>query len=143
MPPNTILLSQMMRELSAQPGFTEALIDRSTGRQERSRAAHARARRRAAHAFGQDWHGLDRFPGWTMHEINPTVRVVGHVAGKDEKLEDASAVHPGAPTHAGRGRNYLDLGPYALDKAETISLEKPSDLPPFTTEGIVTDLGAG
>ena len=26
MPPNTILLSQMMRELSAQPGFTDALL---------------------------------------------------------------------------------------------------------------------
>ena len=26
MPPNTILLSQMMRELSAQPGFTEAFL---------------------------------------------------------------------------------------------------------------------
>ena len=27
MPPNTILLSQMMRQLSAQPGFTDKLLD--------------------------------------------------------------------------------------------------------------------
>ena len=26
MPPNTVMLSQMMRELSAQPGFTEQLL---------------------------------------------------------------------------------------------------------------------
>ncbi|MGI4758273.1 MAG: hypothetical protein ACRYGF_15670, partial [Janthinobacterium lividum] len=26
MPPNTLMLSQMMRELSAQPGFTEQLL---------------------------------------------------------------------------------------------------------------------
>ena len=26
MPPNTVLLSEMMRELSSQPGFTEAIL---------------------------------------------------------------------------------------------------------------------
>ena len=78
-----------------------------------------------------------------MRAINPTVRVVGHFAGKDQKLEDASAVHPGAPLSAAQSQTVLDLGPYALDKAEIVSLNQPSTLPPFTTDGIVTSLGAG
>jgi len=31
MPPNTILLAGMMRELSATPGFTDALLDKLNG----------------------------------------------------------------------------------------------------------------
>ena len=60
-----------------------------------------------------------------MREINPTVRVVGHYAGKDQKLEAASAVHPGASPLPRRQISILDLGPYALDKAETVSLDNP------------------
>jgi hypothetical protein len=151
-PPNTILLSQMMRELSAQPGFTNALLDQidkggaePNGNKKRGPALLTpklidELRKRI---LGSDWQGLDRFPGWTMREINPTVRVVGHLAGKDQKLEAASAVHPGAPLSAAQTQQYLDLGPYALDKSETVSLAQPSTLPPFTTDSIVTSLGAG
>jgi hypothetical protein len=145
MPPNTILLSQMMRQLSAQPGFTNKLLDQldkggNSGPAFLTPTLIDELRKRI---LGSDWQGLDRFPGWTMRAINPTVRVVGHIAGKDQKLEDASVVHPGAPLSAAQAKQYLDLGPYALDKTETVSLDKPSTLPPFTTDGIVTSLGAG
>ncbi len=146
MPPNTILFSQMMRQLSAQPGFTDKLLSEIGGKDGKhgpallTPALFTELRKRI---LGSDWQGLDSFPGWTMREINPTVRVVGHLAGKDKKLESASAVHPGAPLSAAPTNQYLDLGPYALDRAETVSLDKPSTLPPFTTVGIVTSLGDG
>ncbi len=145
MPSNTILLSQMMRQLSARPGFTNALLNEvdkgsKAGAAFMSPALIDELRKRI---LGSDWQGLDRFPGWTMREINPTVRAVGHVAGKDEKLEATAAVHPGAPASETQEHEYLDLGPYALNKAEAISLDQPSTLPPFSTAGIVTDLGDG
>jgi hypothetical protein len=145
MPPNTILLSQVMRQLSAQPGFTNALLEQIDKGGKKGPALLTpklidELRRRI---LGNDWQGLDRFPGWTMREINPTVRVVGHLAGKDQTLEAASAVHPGAPLSVAQTKQYLDLGPYALDEAETLSLDQPSTLPSFTTTGIVTSLGDG
>jgi hypothetical protein len=145
MPPNTILLSQMMRRLSTQPGFTNTLLDQidkgsKMGAAFMSPALIDELRRRI---LGSDWQGLDRFPGWTMREINPTVRVVGHVAGKSEKLEATAAVHPGSPGSEAQAHEYLDLGPYALNKADTISLDQPSTLPGFTTEGLVASLGDG
>ena len=145
MPANTVLMSQMMRELSAQPGFTDALlaqIDKG-GKKGPALLTPALIDDLRKRILGKDWSGLDRFPGWTMREINPTVRVVGHEAGKDEKLEDASAVHPGTSPSTAQTKQYLDLGPYSLDKAETVSLEKPSTLPPFSTDGLVSDLGDG
>jgi hypothetical protein len=93
--------------------------------------------------LGSDWQGLDRFPGWTMKRINPTVRVAGHFAGKSKELESTSEVHPGAPATSAQVGEYLDLGPYALDQAQTVSLNEPSKLPPFTTDGLVTPLGDG
>ena len=145
MPPNTILLSQMMRQLSARPGFTNVLLDQidkgsKMGAAFMSPALIDELRKRI---LGSDWQGLDRFPGWTMRAINPTVRIVGHVAGKNKKLEATSAVHPGTPASDAHAGEYLDLGPYALNKAETVLLDGPSTLPGFTTEGIVTDLGDG
>jgi len=146
MPPNTILLSQMMRQLSAQPGFTDALLHQLSGNDKKKATALMTPRlidELRTRILGRDWQGLDRFPGWTMREINPTVRVAGHIAGKDQKLEAASAVHPGSPLTAAAMREQLDLGPYALDKAETVSLAKPSTLPPFSTAGLITPLGDG
>lgn len=149
MPPNTVLLSQMMRELSARPGFTEALLQQLDG-------AKAQGGKRGPalltpdlidelrkRILGKDWQGLDRFPGWTMREINPTVRVATHLVGKNPKLEGMSAVHPGAPAPAlndTEARIFLDLGPYALNQPQTISLDGPSTLPGFTTQGIVTPI---
>jgi hypothetical protein len=145
MPPNTVLLSQSLRQLSAQPGFTNALIDQidKGGKKGPALLTPKLIYELRKRILGNDWQGLDRFPGWTMREINPTVRVVGHIAGKDQKLEAASAVHPGAPLSEAQTTQYLDLGPYSLDKAATISLDQPSTLPPFTTTGIVTNLGDG
>ena len=145
MPPNTILLSQMMRELSAQPGFTDAMLKQIDGGGKKGPALMTpklvdELRKRI---LGADWQGLDRFPGWTMREINPTVRGLGHFAGKSEKLEEASAVHPGASPSSAQVGQFLDLGPYALDQEETIWLDKPSDFAPFTEDGIVTPLGDG
>ena len=145
MPGNTVLLSQMMRELSAQPGFTEAMLAQLDKGEKKGPALltpklvdDLRSR-----ILGKDWAGLDRFPGWTMREINPTVRVIGHEAGKDQTLEETSAVHPGAPLGTQQTATYLDLGTYGLEKTNTIFLDQPSTLAPFTTNGIVTTLGDG
>jgi len=143
MPPNTVLLSQMMRELSATPGFTEAMLKQldSGGKKGPALMTPKLIKDLRKRILGSDWQGLDRFPGWTMRAINPTVRTVSHFAGKSEKLEEASAVHPGASPSSAQVGQFLDLGPYALDRAETVSLDEPSKLPGFTADGIVTALG--
>jgi hypothetical protein len=133
LPPNTVLLAQMMRELSARPGFTEALLKQidaggSKGPAIMTPALINELRKRI---LGDDWQGLDRFPGWTMREINPTVGVIGDVVAKH------------APTSSAQVSQYIDLGPYAMDKAQTVSLDTPSTLPPFTTVGQVEPMGAG
>ena len=145
MPADTILLSQMMRQLSAQPGFTNALLDQidKGGKKGPALLTPKLVHELRKRILGNDWQGLDRFPGWSMREINPTVHTIGHFAGKNKELEGAAAVHPGAPISSAQAGQYLDLGPYALDKAETLSLDQPSTLPPFTTKGIVTPLGDG
>jgi hypothetical protein len=148
MPPNTVMLSQMMRELSATPGFTDAMLaalDKS-GKKGPALMTPALMKRLRELILGKDWQGLDRFPGWTMREINPTVRVVGHVAGKDEAVTSLAARHPGTPLNAvsaDQMKAYIDLGNYSLDKAHTISLDEPSKLAGFTTKGLVSELGAG
>ncbi len=132
MPPNTILLSQMMRQLSAQPGFTEALLKQmdSGGKKGPALMTPRLIDELRKRILGKDWQGLDRFPGWTMREINPAVGVVS----------DAVAKHAATDAQA---EQYLDLGPYALDQSETVSLDKPSTFPPFTKDGIVTQIGDG
>lgn len=148
MPPNTILLSGLMRELSAQPGFTEHLLGQLEGRKAGKKGPalltpdllHELRKR----ILGKDWQGLDRFPGWTMREINPTVRLAEHFIGRNAELEGLSSVHPGsaAPALGDRqARVFLDIGPYPLDQAGTVDLDKPSPLPGFRTQGIVTPLG--
>ncbi len=61
--------------------------------------------------LGKDWSGLDRFSGWTIRVVTPTVDAIGKVA-------DGSYA----------ATSYLDVGPYALDKAQTVSLDAPSQL---------------
>lgn len=148
MPANTVLLAQMMRELSDRPGFTDALLAQlnNGGKRGPSLLTPALMNRLRELILGKDWQGLDRFPGWTMREINPTVRVMGHVAGKNAEVESLAARHPGAPGSAvttDQMKAYVDLGEYSLDKAETVSLDRASTLPGFTTDGIVSELGAG
>ncbi len=148
MPPNTVMLSQMMRELSAQPGFTQELLEQIDKRGKKGPALMTpqildELRKRI---LGRDWEGLDRFPGWTMREVNPTVDAVDRFAGKNPQLTGMSAVHPGAAAPAleqKQGRVFLDLGPYALDKAQTMTLEEPSKLPPYNNAENQTELGSG
>ena len=148
MPPNTVLLSQMMRELSAQPGFEKELLEQLDKGGKKGPALMTpklvdELRRRI---FGKDWQGLDRFPGWTMRELNPTVDVVDKFAGKNPKLVGMSAVHPGAAAPAlddKQAQVFLDLGPYALKAAQTVSLDEPSKLPPYNNAENQTTLGDG
>ena len=154
MPANTILLSQMMRELSATPGFTDAMLaelDRD-GKKGPALLTPSLLKRLRELILGKDWQGLDRFPGWTMREINPTVRVLGKVVAKDKDVDGLAARHPGAPAGAGmpmsaaaseQVKAFLDLGSYSLERSETVNLDLPSRLPGFTTQGIVSELGAG
>ncbi len=144
MPPNTILLSQMMRELSAQPGFREAVLHALQGTDNNKNGPALLTPNLASELrkriLGDDWQGLDRFPGWTMQAINPAVRVVSHVAEK-RAADNTSASDPGASAGADVTQKFLDLGPYPLEQEQTVSFDAPSTLPPFTTEGIVTRLG--
>ena len=145
MPVNTVMLAQMMRELSGRPGFTEAMLSQLNQGAKKGPAflTPALIDRLRSLIVGKDWQGLDRFPGWTMREVNPTVRVVGHVVGEDQKVENLAARHPGTPANAEQVKTFIDLGPYTLSKTETINLDTPSTLPPFTTAGLVSELGAG
>jgi hypothetical protein len=148
MPANTVLLSQMMRELSATPGFTDALLAEldKGGKKGPALLTPALLKRLRELILGKDWQGLDRFPGWTMQEINPAVRVAGRVVAKDEDVASLAARHPGAPVNAlaaEQTKAFVDLGSYSLERAETVSLDRPSTLPAFTTEGLVSELGAG
>jgi hypothetical protein len=150
MPPNTILLAEMMRELSATPGFTDALLDRLNGGKQGPALMSPRLIRYLRELIlGKDWQRLDRFPGWTLNAVNPTVKIAGRIVAKKDdatNVNHGSDEHPPLETGAvttERVKPYIDLGPYTLEKAETVDLNKPSTLPGFTTEGIVSEMGAG
>jgi hypothetical protein len=135
MPPNTVLLSKMMSDLSAQPGFTDQLLAAIS---KESKTGAAILSPKLLHALrvaivGKDWHGLDHFPGWTMQAIDPAVETVDNVAAKFDR--PAASIAPQPIT------SYIDLGPYALNHPQTIDLNQPSTLPGFTTEGLVEPLG--
>lgn len=152
MPANTILLSQMMRELSSQPGFTEAMLRQiggGTGTKNGPALLTPQLVNRMRDLIvGKNWQGLDRFPGWTMREINPTVRVVGHYAGKDEVAEElasrpgATAASPRKPS-AKEISGYVDLGTLSLAESGMADLNQPSRLPGFTEQGLVNAMGFG
>ena len=148
MPPNTVLLSAMMQDLSARPGFTEALlaqIDKG-GKDGPALLTPKLADTMRNMILGKDWQGLNRFPGWTMREINPTVRVVGHVVGKDTEAETLANPGKGSSTALSTRTAtdaYIDLGPLSLDRPGTVDLNQPSRLPGFTEQGIVSALGDG
>src|ERR1700735_3868308 len=97
MPPNTILLSGMMRELAATPGFTDALLAKlnSGGKKGPALMTPALMKRLRELILGKDWQGLDRFPGWTMPEVNPTVGVISRAV---RHPESPAGTPSGAPT---------------------------------------------
>ena len=151
MPPNTIPLSQMMQQLSSRPGFTEAFLAEINGSKHKAGPAYLTpdlVHHLREMILGRDWQGLDRFPGWTMARINPTVRVVGHFAGKDKKV-DSLATAGGSPA-SGPAENrkalaaYIDVGPYGLDESgKAIDLRGPSKLPGFDEASLASSLGDG
>jgi hypothetical protein len=150
MPANTVLLSQMMRELSATPGFTDALLAQLNkgGKKGPALMTPALMKRLRELILGKNWQDLDRFPGWTMDAVNPTVGVITRAAGK-KTPETAVGTPSGAPNEAWPAHGsaviteYLDLGSYSPEKAETVSLDKPSTLPGLDDATLVTELGAG
>jgi len=136
MPPNTIMLSAMMRELSSKPGFTDALLKELEGGRKKSGAAlltpdllnHLREL-----IVGRNWDGLDRFPGWTMDEITPAVGAVSRMTAEQDSPQSAEQLS-----------KFLDVGTYSLnDGGTTIDFRDPSPLPAFSTANVVTDLGDG
>jgi hypothetical protein len=134
MPPNTIPLSQMMQQLSAQPGFTEQLLQLIQAKDNKTGAALLTPKlvdRLRDLIVGRNWQGLDRFPGWTMGEINPAVHAVSAVEAATSPASDPFS-------------EFLDLDSYALTRSGTLfDFTKPSPLPGFTTNGLVTPLGDG
>jgi hypothetical protein len=150
MPANTVLLSQMMRELSATPGFTDALLAEldKGGKKGPALMTPTLIKRLRELILGKDWQGLDRFPGWTMREVSPTVGVISQVAAKHP--ETAAGTPAGArgeawPSGAGGGviAEYLDLGSYSLAQAGTVNLDEPSTLPGLSDAALVSEMGAG
>ena len=150
MPANTVLLSQMMRELSATPGFTDALLARlnEEGKKGPALMTPSLMKRLRDLILGKDWQGLNRFPGWTLQGLNPTVKVAGKIVTKKEdegagQPAEASAPVQGGSVSTAQIEKYIDLGPHTLNEAESVNLDVPSTLPGFTTAGIVSELGAG
>jgi hypothetical protein len=150
MPPNTVLLSQMMRELTATPGFTDALLAQldKGGKKGPALMTPKLVKKLRELILGSDWQGLDRFPGWTMQEINPAVGVINKAVTKHPDTPPGTP--SGAPTEkwpsgADKGvvTEYLDLGSYAPEKAETVSLDEPSTLPGLSNAELVSAMGAG
>src|ERR1700712_4129751 len=75
-PPNTVMLSQMMRELSAQPGFTEQLLSYiDKGQKNGAMLTPELFDTFRKLVLGKDWSGLDRFPGWTIHRVTRTIDI--------------------------------------------------------------------
>jgi len=150
MPPNTILLSGMMRELSATPGFTDALLAHLNegGKKGPAMMTQRLVKRLRELILGDDWRGIDRFPGWTMQEVNPAVGMISKAEAKNPGTPTGTpsgTPNEGLPSAAIKGQiaEYLDLGGYAPEMAETVNLDKPSTLPGLSNETLVTAMGAG
>ncbi len=126
-PPNTVMLSQMMRELSAQPGFTEQLLSYiDKGQKNGAMLTPELFDTFRKLVLGNDWSGLDRFPGWTIHRVTRTIDLGQSLL---ERRNDAAAA-----------ASLVQVGPYALDAAATESFDRPSNRPAFSDQGLVTRL---
>ena len=167
MPPNTVLLSAMMRELSSRPGFTDAVLHEIEHSSKTGAALLTPdlLQRLRELILGKDWSGLDRFPGWTMRAITPTVRVAGHFADAgvtraerdqpaDGSAADTAAPRATEPAAANRSApnldrlpspqevaGYIDLGELPLDQERTVDLDQPSQAQPTLSPSLVKPLG--
>ncbi|MGI4853024.1 MAG: hypothetical protein ACRYF4_03125 [Janthinobacterium lividum] len=127
-PPNTAMLSQMMRELSAQPGFTEQLLGYlDKGQQNGALLTPELFDTFRTLVLGKDWSGLDRFPGWTIRRITRTVEVGEGMIRKDAQPAQSDTLK-------------VQIGPYAMDRAASESLDVPSNRPGFSDQGLITKL---
>ena len=150
MPPDTVLLSQMMQRLSDQPGFTEAVLaqlDRG-GKNGAALMTPELVDHLRKMILGKQWEGLNRFPGWTMEAITPTVHVAGRVLGQKVKKGDTVANADAAPNlsrlpSASEVAEYLTLGDLRLDKTAAVDLDTPSQLPASPEADLVKSLGRG
>src|ERR1700723_582107 len=134
MPPNTVLLSEMMRKLSATPGFTDALLAQLDKGEKKGPALMTPAlmKRLRELIVGKDWQGLDRFPGWTMQEVNPAVGLISRVVRKSPETpagKPSGTPTESAPADSGEGQvaEYLDLGSYSLEGMQTANLDEPAN----------------
>lgn len=137
LPSNTILLSTVMSDLSAQPGFDDTFIA-ALGKQSKTGAAILSPRLLDAlrtAILGQDWQGLDRFPGWKMRDIDPAADLAGDAARGSEAVAVGRTTQPITA--------YIDLGPYALSRSQRIDFDERSTLPGFSPDGLVSPLGDG
>ena len=130
LPAHTVMLSAMMRQLSAKPGFTEQLLAQI----EKGQSSGAVLTPRLFDLFrrltlGKDWSGLDRFPGWTIARVTTTVDLGKNLLVKQENRPDADLM--------------VQLGPYALHLPETASLDAPSDRLGFSSDGLIAPMGDG
>ncbi len=150
MPADTVLLATMMQRLSAQPGFTEALLDRLNqgGRNGPALLTPELVHRLRELILGKDWEGLDRFPGWTMREITPTVQVAERFFPETTRA-DRTAVSADATPNLSRlpsareVEQYLDVGALGLGRAVEVNLDTPAPPVPFRAAQIEESLGGG
>ena len=125
MPPNTVMLSQMMLELSAQPGFTEALLQQiDKGQKNGAVLTPTLFDLFRKMVLGKDWSGLDRFPGWTIHQVTRTVNLSESFIDKRDSTSADDMIR-------------VQLGPYSLNKQEVVSLDQPSDRAAFSSDGLL------
>ncbi|WP_260472798.1 hypothetical protein [Edaphobacter aggregans] len=146
LPPNTILFSQMMRELSATPGFTDAMLAHLNEAQKNGPALMTPrlVSRLKRMMIGRDWQGMNRFPGWTMRALNPTANIANRLVNGRSNGPDGAVEEPaGDKKSLEEAKKWVDVETYPLDKEVTISLDEPSTLPPFSTEDVMTNVGAG
>ena len=158
MPPNTILLSELMKQLSDQPGFTETVIAQLNhgGKTGAALLTPRLVDRLRELILGKDWQGLNRFPGWTMREITPTVSVIGRFAdssdsSSDERIRPADVPTSALGTAPNLGRlpsaeevaGYIDLGELTLNQGQQVDLDQPSRAPDAPDEMLVKPLGYG
>lgn len=120
LPPNTVMLSRMMSELSAEPGFTDKLL----GYLGHNPASGASFTPDLFDLFrklvlGKDWQGLDRFPGWTIERVTKTVNAAEPLLKKEQGTDSTNDALK------------VDLGTFPLDQPGTVTLDKPATGPGF------------
>ena len=156
MPANTVLLAAIMQRLSAQPGFTEALLDRLNGGGKNKGGRNGPAlmtpdlvHRLRKLILGKDWEGLDRFPGWTMGEITPTVHVAERFLPRPALKADKGGLSADATPNFSRQPSaaevtrYLNVGSLRLEEASQVDLDRPAPVVEFQMAQLVEHLGEG